>query len=352
MELSGYSVMELITHYSETIRELKKRGILRTNNVVGEIGEFYVLEKYNADKKLPTLRTVPVGTKNINAIDQNGERYSIKSTSGNVTGAFYGLQAPNSTEADKPLFEYVVICKLDENYGLEGIYQVSWDIFLKHKRWHTRIKAWNLTLTSALIKDAVVVYEKVETKKETVKPAQTRATKTEPVFPAKENVEKKKKVKAVSWGKTPNINHTVIRDETAERISDCIGEKFEKESHSRYVSQNREKALYIMSSKYSEKNSEYWYSINDENLPWMELFEECYVAFAMGSSSHVLVFSYSKIREMLKGCLKTVDDESIGKKAHYHFSFAVEGKKHIYFKKKLPEREFVDVTDALLENLR
>ncbi len=363
MELKEMTVFELIDLYSEVIKEMKKRGVLRTNNVVGEIGEFYVIEKYNSDKVLSALSCAPVGTKNINAVDKNGERYSIKSTTGNVTGAVYGLQPPGSSTEDKPLFEYIVICKMDDNYDLEGIYQLTWEQFVKHKKWHKRINAWNLTLTAALKKDSVIIYEKE--KKQEEKSDNTNISnnykdiklkeKTNRIITTKkteETKENKSKIKAVSWGKTPFINHAAIRDKVADLISRKIGVEYKNESHSRYVSQDRKKALYIMSSKFSERNREYWYSINDENIPWMELFDECYVAFAMGSADHVLVFQYSEIKEMLKGCLRTSTDETIGKKAHYHFAFAVEGKKHIYFKKKLPQRDFVDVTDSLLENLK
>ncbi len=224
-------------------------------------------------KKLPTLRTVPVGTKNINAIDQNGERYSIKATSGNSTGVVYGLQPPGSKIEDKPVFEYIVICKLDEDYGLEGIYQLTWDNFIKYRKWHKTMKAWNLTLSVALKKDSVVIYEKENTvaEKKTPEPKKTKRPQIQ-----KEETEAKKKIKAVSWSKTPKINHAAVRNEVVQRVSDSLGVRFTRESDSRYVSDDRETALYVMSSKYLEKNKEYWYSIDDDNLPWLELFKECY----------------------------------------------------------------------------
>jgi hypothetical protein len=45
-------------------------------------------------------------------------------------------------------------------YQLEAIYQLTWETFLAHKRWHSRMKAWNLTLTKALIADATIIYQK------------------------------------------------------------------------------------------------------------------------------------------------------------------------------------------------
>ena len=83
--------------------------------MIGELGEYLVLEYYDRNPKLPNLTVVPVGTKNINAISQNGERYSIKSTSRNVTGVIYGLEPQGSKIADKQLFEYVIVCKLDDD---------------------------------------------------------------------------------------------------------------------------------------------------------------------------------------------------------------------------------------------
>lgn len=56
----------------------------------------------------------------------------------------------------------MVICKLDSDCSLEGIYQLSWDSFLKHKKWHSRINAWNVTVTSAMKNDSVIIYERTD----------------------------------------------------------------------------------------------------------------------------------------------------------------------------------------------
>ena len=50
---------------------------------------------------------------------------------------------------------------------------------------------------------------------------------------------------------------------------------------------------------------------------------------------------------MLEECLKTKEEPDKKKKAHFHFSFAVEGS-IVYFKKKVPEREFVNVSEYLV----
>ena len=37
---------------------------------------------------------------------------------------------------DKQKFEYVLIVKFDNDYQLEKIIQLDWELFLKYKRWH------------------------------------------------------------------------------------------------------------------------------------------------------------------------------------------------------------------------
>ena len=160
MDLSKLSNGEIVQLYSMSIKELKRRGILRTNNVIGELGEYLAIEHFSRTPGLPRLQAAPVGTQNIDAISRSGERYSIKATSGNTTGVFYGLEPLGSEVADKPKFEYVLICKFDEDCELEAIYQLTWDAFIRHKHWHSRMKAWTLTLSKKLIADAELIYRR------------------------------------------------------------------------------------------------------------------------------------------------------------------------------------------------
>ena len=337
MEIESCSVAELIGVYSKTIKELKHRGVLRTKNVIGELGEYLVLEYYDRNPKLPNLTVVPVGTKNINAISQNGERYSIKSTSRNVTGVIYGLEPQGSKIADKQLFEYVIVCKLDDDCELEGIYQLSWEMFQKHKKWHSRMSAWNIAVTRAMKEDSVVIYERGVT-------AQSVSEIDEGV---ETDVSDFEEVPIIVWNKTEKVNHTIVRDAVAERLQKKLKSNFEKTSQSRYISKDRDEALFVLSASYSQKNGEYWYSINDEIIPWLELYPKGYVAFALGSVEQVLVFPFNEFSNLLNGCLRTKEDSEKKKKAHYHFSFSVEGSR-VYFKKQLPEKEFIEVTEKLM----
>ena len=79
--LQEKNTKEMIQLYSMAIKELKRRKVIRTNNVVGGLGEYLAIEIYNSTPNMPNLAPALVGTENINAISRKGDRYSIKSTS-------------------------------------------------------------------------------------------------------------------------------------------------------------------------------------------------------------------------------------------------------------------------------
>lgn len=353
MNLENYNVSELIQLYSQTIKELKKRGVIRTKNVLSELGEYMVYEYFSNDPSLPNLSPVPAGTKNIRAISQEGNRYSIKSTSNNVTSVFYGLQPPDSQIEDTPIFEFLIICEFDENYELEAIYQLTWNQFLKHKKWHSRMKAWNIPLTGKVIEDARIIYNRhLELLQNDVLknnsddlPAHTD-TGDSILNNAPDNGAEE--VHEISWNKTKKVNHSEVREKAVERIQKRLHCQFEKRSAAKYVTEDNESALFVLSATYSQKNSEYWYSINDENIPWLRLYPQSYVAFALGSADQILLFDFETIDGMLRGCLRTKEDTSLRKSAHYHIAFSVEGS-IVYFKKKLPEHDFINVSTYLMQ---
>jgi hypothetical protein len=165
MNLNQLNTIELIDTYSEIIKLLKIRGVIRTKNLLGDLGEYLSIEHFNKTSKLSNLQAAPAGTQNTDAISRNGERYSIKSTTGNLTGVFYGLENPNSDIIDKQKFEYVLIVKFGDNYELEKIIQLDWDLFIKYKRWHKTMNAWNITITKALLEEAIVLFQNETIKK-------------------------------------------------------------------------------------------------------------------------------------------------------------------------------------------
>lgn len=119
-----------------------------------------VIEHFNHTPGLSNHQAAATGTQNIDAISRTGERYSTKATTGNVTGVFYGLHRPESEIIDKPKFEYVLIVKFGDSFELEKIIQLDWELFLKHKRWHKTMNAWNISINKTLIKEAEILFDK------------------------------------------------------------------------------------------------------------------------------------------------------------------------------------------------
>lgn len=161
MEISSLGNTELIKLYSEILDTLKERGVIRTKNLIGDIGEYLAIDYFNKTSGKSNLQYAPAGTKNIDAISRNGDRYSIKSTSSNLTGVFYGLEKPNSKKKDSQKFEYLLIVQFKGNFKLKRIVELSWEKFLHHKKWHSTMNAWNISITKKLLVNANILYEDI-----------------------------------------------------------------------------------------------------------------------------------------------------------------------------------------------
>jgi hypothetical protein len=159
-EIHQLKNLDLVELYSEILKILKERGVIRTKNLVGDIGEYLAIEHFNNSKGKSNLQFAPAGTKNIDAISRNGDRYSIKSTTTNLTGVFYGLENPESKEQDTQKFEYLLIVKFKENFVVDKIIQLDWFQFLKFKKWHSTMNAWNIYVSEELLKESEIIYEK------------------------------------------------------------------------------------------------------------------------------------------------------------------------------------------------
>lgn len=149
---------DLIHAYGTVIDELKQRKIIRSKNVVGDLGEYLAIKHYCETKGLPKLQPAPPSTKNIDAISVDGDRYSIKSTTGTATSVFYGLNPPGSEEPDQQKFDYLIVVVFDSNVRLKRINELTWEQFLQYKRWHSRMGAWSLTISKEMLENTRTIY--------------------------------------------------------------------------------------------------------------------------------------------------------------------------------------------------
>lgn len=157
--IAPLSDIELINCYSTVLKELKNRKIIRTKNVIGDLGEKIAIEHYCTAKKLPQLKMLRTGNRNVDAscTSKKRRRYAIKTLTGKTTGAFHGLPPLGSQKIPVKIFDYLIIVKLDQNYGIEQIIEVEWSVFLQFKKWHKTVNAWNISFSKGLIAQSKVI---------------------------------------------------------------------------------------------------------------------------------------------------------------------------------------------------
>jgi len=148
MDLIQLPDEELIRLYPSLLKELRNRGIIKTNNLVGELGEYYTKKIYSETPNLPRLQDAPAGTKNVDHISVRGQRYAVKSTSGNITGVFSSLPK----EDDGTIyFEYLIIVRFDSDYELVQVLECDWKHFVNHRKIKMPEERWYISLTKAFI---------------------------------------------------------------------------------------------------------------------------------------------------------------------------------------------------------
>ncbi|MBS4020191.1 MAG: hypothetical protein KGZ68_18365 [Dechloromonas sp.] len=122
--------------------EMKLRGLQYD---VGRFGEQLAISFFNGTPACPNLLLAPTGTKNVDALSRDGERYSIKTICrGKKTGTVY----PDTNNPDKQLFEHLLIVKLTVKWELEEIFQIDWQQFVSVRSWDKRMNAWYVPYSS------------------------------------------------------------------------------------------------------------------------------------------------------------------------------------------------------------
>ena len=158
-KLTTEELVKLISPNSDVHKELKRRDVIRTKNITGELGEYFVLKHYNNLSKINDYSLKRPGMKNIDVLGSNGQKYSIKTVSGKnkTTGSFWN---PELIDNNHKTFDYLIICMLNDDYGLNMILELSWDDFIKYKKFNKRMNNYQVTITKKMIEDVRVVYEK------------------------------------------------------------------------------------------------------------------------------------------------------------------------------------------------
>ena len=161
MELNKLTVEELfklISPNSDIRQELTNRNVIKTKNLVGEIGLYYVNHLYETTSYLPNLILQPPSSKNINFVTKTDNiKYAVKTVTSKkgTTGSFWG---PEQIEKNIKSFDFLLIVILDNDYQLELVLELTWNDFFKFKSYNKRMKSYNISITKNIINYGKKIY--------------------------------------------------------------------------------------------------------------------------------------------------------------------------------------------------
>lgn len=152
-DLARMSDASLLLFRASLRAEVRKRGIADS---VGAVGEQLAIEHFRKTPGLVNLQIAPPGTKNVDALSRNGDRFSIKTIcEGSKTGTIY----PDPDSPDKQLFEHLLIVWLSEDWALKSIHQFSWQKFLEVRSWDKRMNAWYIAISRRSLDVAQLIFQ-------------------------------------------------------------------------------------------------------------------------------------------------------------------------------------------------
>ncbi|WP_198385899.1 hypothetical protein [Burkholderia ubonensis] len=156
VDLESLDDIGLLEFRTAVDREARRRGL---NFSVGEIGEKVVIALFKNRSDLPVLAPAPRGTKNIDAISRDGDRYSIKTLQrAKKTGTIY----PDPVNEERRLFEFILIVLIDDEFSLERVIELDWEQFCAVRSWDVRMNAWYVARSRRALSVGRQIYPKMD----------------------------------------------------------------------------------------------------------------------------------------------------------------------------------------------
>jgi hypothetical protein len=137
---------EIVRAFAALMAAMRRRGIVRTKNVTGDLGERYAEFIYRDRPDLPSIVLENTNTPDVDALSETRARYSIKAASPGTTrtSAFH---LPYEHHPDQPSFDHLIVVLVDESLQPAEAYEFTWAQFWELKQWSKRQKAWFMPLT-------------------------------------------------------------------------------------------------------------------------------------------------------------------------------------------------------------
>lgn len=152
IDLHPLDDLQLLALHAAVAREARNRGLSFN---VGEVGEKLAITAFKERPDLPVLAPSPRGTKNIDAISREGNRYSIKTLQrAKKSGTIY----PDQSDNERQLFEFILIVLINEDFTLERIIELDWQQFCAVRSWDIRMNAWYVARSNRVLSVGRQIY--------------------------------------------------------------------------------------------------------------------------------------------------------------------------------------------------
>jgi hypothetical protein len=137
-DLCNLSEFELLGLHARAVRELRRRGVIRSsNNPVGDYAEFLVARALG-------LQLTPKSTTGHDATAPDGLRYEVKAR--RITGAVGSRQLSAIRKLDEQHFDVLVGVLFDEDYGVHRACVIPHGTVLECASFQKHTNAWILHL--------------------------------------------------------------------------------------------------------------------------------------------------------------------------------------------------------------
>lgn len=143
--LAADSNATLLNRWADIMRELKRRGVLRTgNNPVADYAEYVVAERLGL-----TLATN--SNAGYDAVDANDVRYQIKAR--RLTSSAGSRQLSPIRDIDQDKFDYLVVALFDYGFTLTELWKFPIDLVREHGRHSPHVNGRIIRVKGAILLD-------------------------------------------------------------------------------------------------------------------------------------------------------------------------------------------------------
>ncbi len=141
--LETFATLELMQLNAAVLEELKMRGVIRTQNVLGDYAEKLVADTLG-------LTLANNSNAHYDAVDAKGVKYQIKSCKPTISNP--SMQLSSLRDLDAGGFDYLIALIFNPDFSVKQAVKISHAIIQTHATYIERTNAYQLILKGAILK--------------------------------------------------------------------------------------------------------------------------------------------------------------------------------------------------------